>query len=132
MQLSIRQFNTLRLSSIRQRVLGNPVRYHIGASYLTEEPRINYQDTDMNHFLGRLGTFINVLYKQSTLAKLPHLAIAKVESYDNYDADFKAILGRVQTAQAAARGRLAEEQVQLFAGAPEVLAQIREGFGVRR
>lgn len=65
----------------------------------------------MNHYLDRLGTFITVLYKQSTLAKSPHFATAKVESYDDYDADFRAILGRVQTAQVVARGRLAEEQI---------------------
>lgn len=55
----------------------------------------------MTHYLGRLKTFITVLYKQSILAKFSHLTVAKVESYDDYDADFKAILGRVQTAQAA-------------------------------
>lgn len=96
--------------TIRQRILENPVRYHIGASYLIGESRIDYQDTDMNHYLGRFGTFITIIYKQSTLAK-SHLAIAKMESYNNYDADFKAILGCVQIAQAAARGRLVEEQI---------------------
>lgn len=87
----------------------------------------------MNNYLERLDTFIIVFYKQSTLTKSPHLITAKVESYDDYDADFRAILGRVQAAQAAARGKIAEEQVRQFDGAPEeTLANIRLAYGVRR
>lgn len=36
-----------------------PAKYHIGASYLTGAPRADYNNTDMEHFLGRLGTFIH-------------------------------------------------------------------------
>lgn len=53
------------------------------ASYLTGESRPDYADADMNNYLGRLGTFINTLYRNSILAKSPHLAVVRVESYDD-------------------------------------------------
>lgn len=120
------------LPQLRNSVLAAPARYLIGASYLTGEPRADYFDTDNNALLGRLGTFITTLYKQSTLAKSPHLTAARIESYDDYDADFKASLGRIQAAQAAARGRLMEQQIAQFAAAPEeVIRGVRDAFGAR-
>lgn len=118
------------LPALRNSVLAAPAKYHIGASYLTGEARADYSDRDNNALLGRLGTFITTLYKQSTLAKSPHLTAAKIESYDDYDADFKASLGRIQAAQAAARGRLMEQQIAQFAAAPEEAVRgIKEAFG---
>lgn len=119
------------IPGLRNRVLEAPATFHIGASYLTGHPRADYQDTDMNSYLGRLGTFINTLYKQSTLAKSPHLVIARVESYDDYDADFKALLGRIQIAQAAARGRMVEAQIEEFTGAAaDVMGRLRTLYAV--
>lgn len=117
------------LPGLRDTVMRSPVTYHIGASYLTGQARADYQDTDMNSYLGRLGTFINTLYKQSTLAKSPHMVPAKVESYDDYDADFKANLGRIQTVQTHARGRVLEEHLGAMAVAsPDVLDEIRQAY----
>lgn len=117
----------------RDKILEAPAKYHIGTSYLTGEARADYQDTNANAYLGRLGTFITTLYKQSTLAKSPHLTGPRIESYDDYDADFKALLERIQIAQAAARGRIMEEQIQQFLTAPDkTIAQVRAAFGVRR
>lgn len=101
----------LSIPPIRNDVIARPAYYHIGASYLTGSARADYNDTDCNSYLGRLGTFINTLYKNSTLAKSPHITQAKVESYDDYDADWRAILGRIQAAQATARGRIVEESI---------------------
>lgn len=116
---------------IKERIMQHPVGYHIGASYLTGNPRVNYADTDMEQFLGRLGTFITTLYKNSTLAKSPHMAISRVESYEDYDADFKNTLIRVQQAQAMARGRLVEASMDLAPEASaELIARIRQAFAI--
>lgn len=128
---AVEDFGTI--PAIRGDIIAAPARYHVGASYLTGEARADYQDTDMNNYLGRLGTFINTLYKQSTLAKSPHLKVERVESYDDYDADFKALLGRIQMAQAQARGRMVEAQVEEFAGAAaDVMGALRNAYAIRR
>lgn len=88
----------LVLPELRANVINAPERYHIEALYLTGEARADYSDTDCDSYLGRLGTFINTLYKNSTLAKSPHLAAAKVESYADYDVNFKNCLTRMQQA----------------------------------
>lgn len=104
----------------------------MGASYLTGAPRADYSDTDSSNYLGRLGTFIITLYKNSTLAKSPHLTPSRVESYDDYDADFKSILVRLQQSQASARVALAEEQAKLLNTTPEeVLSKLRAAFQVK-
>lgn len=119
----------MAIPPMRDMVLEKPVAYHIGASYLTGAPRADYQDTDMNAYLGRLGTFIQTLYGKSTLAKSPHLTIARIESYDDYDADFKSALANVQLAQATARGKIAEKHIAEFQATPETaLAEIRALF----
>ncbi|CAL1672202.1 unnamed protein product [Lasius platythorax] len=79
----------------------------------------------MNAYLGRLGTFIITLYRNSTLAKSPHMTASRVESYNNYDADFRHMLGRMQAAQAAARAKVMEEQ----AAPEEAMRQLRTAFG---
>lgn len=73
----VQEFATI--PALRAQVFQAPANYHIGASYLTGSPRIDYQHSDMNAFLGRLGTFINTLYKQSILAKSLHLTPARRE-----------------------------------------------------
>jgi len=58
-----------------EEVMKNPVRYHVGASYLTGKKAHDFADTDANHCLGRLGTFIRHFAPKSTIAKSPHLSI---------------------------------------------------------
>ncbi|KMQ88295.1 peptide abc transporter atp-binding protein [Lasius niger] len=109
------------------RSISVPQKYHMGASYLTGEPRADYSDTNMNAYLGRLGTFIITLYRNSTLAKSPHMTASRIKSY-NYDADFRHMLGRMQAAQAAARAKVMEEQA-VVAAPEEAMCQLRTAFG---
>lgn len=104
---------------MKARFENNPVTFHIGASYLTEAPSAVYADTDCEHYLGRLETFINVLYKNSTLAKSPYMVPPKVESYDDYDADFTRSFIRIQQTQAIGRGRLIDAEVEAFRSTPD-------------
>lgn len=124
---NVRDFSVL--PALKARVDQNPTSFHIRASYLTGVPRADYSDTDCEHFLGRLGTFITTLYKNATVAKSPHLVPSKVESYEDYDADFKSSLIRIQQAQAVARGKLTEEQVEALRIVPEAeIAELRQVF----
>lgn len=121
----------VQIPQIKGEIMKNPAAYHIGASYLTGLPRADYADTEMESYLGRLGTFITTLYKNSTIAKSPHMVIARVESYEDYDADFKATLIRIQQAQATARGRIVEESIGITAAiSPELLQNIRDVYRV--
>lgn len=122
------------IPEVRDSVMTRPASYHIGASYLTGLPRADYQDTDNNAYLGRLGTYIQVLYKKSTLARSPHMQIDRVEGYDDYDPEFKGTLTRIQAAQAMARGKILEEQAKAFQQAPEeVMRAVRAKYApVRR
>lgn len=69
-------------------VKANPLRYHIGSAYLTNNPRILDVDEVMSRYLGRLVTFVTVVYSRSTLAKA---AVCKdaATSYDDYDDTFE-------------------------------------------
>lgn len=95
----------IAIPAIRKKIMRAPIKYHIRASYLTGDTRADYVDTDMEQYLGRLGTFITILHKNSTLAKSPYIAPAQVENYEDYDANFRDILIRTQD-----RGRLVEEK----------------------
>nr|AXA52553.1 putative capsid [Linepithema humile qinvirus-like virus 1] len=113
----------------KKEVMTAPSSFHMGASYLTGVSSGDYDDNFMTHYLGSLGTFINVLYKNSTLAKSPHMTPAKVESYDDYDAEWKALLVSMQQVQAAASGKVAEEHMealQVLSG--EALDELSKSF----
>lgn len=100
----------------RNLVLAEPARYHLRALYLTGSPRTNYADTDMESYMGRLGTFINVLCKNSTLAKSSYFQTARVESYEDYDAGFKILLGRIRQLELqSAQGKIAEVEKEEMA-----------------
>lgn len=52
----------------RNSMMENRARYHIGAVYLTGEPRLG-TDSDVLLMMGRLASFISVFYAHSTLSK---------------------------------------------------------------
>lgn len=105
-----------------------PASYHIGASYLTGRPRANYQDTAMEAFLGRVGTFIRQIFGRSTLAAYPHLEVHKVESYEDFDPDWQQLLQtyRLQSQQNA-RNAL-NSIVQMEGLTDEVVSSLRQDF----
>lgn len=84
----------------RTEVLASLAKYHIGASYLTGEPRVTYSDSDNDAYLGRLGTYIRKMFSKSTLAQSPHLAQSKVESYEDYSPEWDQILTQFRIAAA--------------------------------
>lgn len=66
----------------------NPASYHIGAQYLTGQARINYSDSENDNLLGRVATFLRVMYPSSTLTQSPHCARDRMESYSDYNVEF--------------------------------------------
>ncbi|XP_039303916.1 uncharacterized protein LOC120357490 isoform X2 [Solenopsis invicta] len=101
------------LPELKAKVMMKPAFYHINASYLTGVER-KYADTDNEEFLGRLGIFINTLYKNSTLAKSPHIAISKLVNYYDYDANFKANLVAILQKQKEMHVKITEEIFEHF------------------
>jgi hypothetical protein len=69
--------------------------------YLTGTKNAAYSDSIFDNFIGRLGTFIQVISGKSTLANSPHFAPAKVESALDYDPTWRNILMQVNRAREA-------------------------------
>ena len=73
--------------------------YHIGASFLTGQPRTNYSDTDMESNLGRLGGIVRAVYPNSTLARSPHFNQHRVQSYEDYNPEWVNFLNQIKQNQ---------------------------------
>lgn len=105
-----------------------PATFHIGASYLTGNPRANYQDTGMEAYLGRIGTFIRQIFGRSTLAASPHLEVHKVESYEDFDPDWQQLLQSYKLqSQQNARNAL-NSIVQMEGLTDEAILALRQDF----
>ncbi|APG78074.1 hypothetical protein [Sanxia Qinvirus-like virus 1] len=62
------------LKTTIDQILARPVRYHMGAHYLTGKGRDSmFRDEDSDRLLGRCGTFANYFLKGSTIMNSPHL-----------------------------------------------------------
>ena len=61
------------------------VRYHVGALYLCNDKATDYVYTQMEQYLGRIGTFVRVFFATTTLCQSPHLTAAKVSGYEDYN-----------------------------------------------
>ncbi|CAH0395178.1 unnamed protein product [Bemisia tabaci] len=84
-------------------IKANRAGHHVGAAYLTGLPRVNYNDSEADSYLGRLGTFIIKMSPKSTLARSPHLSEDRVQSYSDFSTDFENDLNsfKLQSAMAA-------------------------------
>ena len=80
-------------------VKANPASFHVGAYYLTGAPRANFEDSEQDLFLGRLGTFARVNFKSASLCKSPHLTDHKVQGYGDYDPTFRDQLNGLKTSK---------------------------------
>ena len=90
-----------------QEILADPAKYHVGAYYLTGNPRADYNDFDHSAVMERLRSYICVFMSASTLANSPHFTQEKIENYSDYNANWNAFLTQVQAAATnATRTRL--------------------------
>jgi len=84
-----------------ERVMEHPIRYHIGSGYLIGK-REDYDDQVFSACLGRLGSFIQAVYGNSTLAKSPHMM--KPENHEDYDSAWATFLNKFK--MESAKGKL--------------------------
>jgi len=84
-----------------EHVMANPIRYHIGSSYLIGK-REQYDDQVYAGCLGRLSSFIQAVYGNSTLAKSPHMM--KPENHEDFDSSWATFLNKFK--MESARGKL--------------------------
>ena len=63
-------------------------QYHAGALYLCNRRSTDYSDTQMEQYLGRIGTFIRVFFSATTVCQSPHLTQLKVGGYEDYSIDW--------------------------------------------
>lgn len=75
-----------------------PAKYHVRAVYLTGTKNTDHTDSSMDHYLGRIGTFINTLRPKSTLAGSPYIAKSRLEGYEDYNVTWKRICETYKTA----------------------------------
>ncbi|CAH0386705.1 unnamed protein product [Bemisia tabaci] len=84
-------------------IKANRASFHIGAAYLTGQPRIQYNASEAEQWMGRLGMFIDIMSPKSTLAKSPHFSVDRIQSYADFSTDFENDLNsyKLQSAMAA-------------------------------
>lgn len=71
-------------------------RAHVGAHYLTGNARENISEELVQANLGRLGTWIRAFQPNSTLVKSPALTEEAIQSYEDFDANFRIICNAVK------------------------------------
>ena len=60
----------------------------MGALYLCNAKALDYTDSQMEMYLGRIGTFVTTFFATTTLCQSPHLTQAKVSGYEDYSIDW--------------------------------------------
>ena len=79
--------NLGNLVSFRSIAESNRAQYHVGALYLCNRKATEYSDTQMEQYLGRIGTFIRIFFSTTTLCRSPYLKQLKVGGYEDYSID---------------------------------------------
>jgi hypothetical protein len=80
-------------------IMANPAIFHIGALYLTGTKDDSFVDNVFDSFIGRLGTFIQVVASRSTLCNSPHFQPERVESAPDFSSTWRSILTQINRAR---------------------------------
>lgn len=100
---------------------------HMGAPYLTDHDRYQYDESVVGTVLGRVGTFLRQFFPVSTLVKSPHFTIQAVESAEDYSPEWRDVCYAWAKAAKHALGNI-EVPVQAALDA-EQLARMRQALG---
>ena len=73
-----------------------------------------------NGWLGRIGTFLSIMFRNNTLIQSPHLIEAKIRSYDDYSPEWERVLMQIAASAASAQGRIMQEINEMAGGRNEV------------
>jgi hypothetical protein len=82
-------------------IMENPAIYHVEALYLTGTRDNIFSDNLFDNFVGRLGTFIQIMAPKSTLCGSPHFAPTKVESAPDFDVTWRNVLTQIHRTRKA-------------------------------
>jgi hypothetical protein len=92
--------------------MSNPATYHVGALYLTGTRNSSFSDNLFDNFIGRLGTYIQIMAAKSTLCASPHFSPFKVESAPGFDSTWRNILTQIhRTREAVSAQQISVEEV---------------------
>lgn len=102
--------NFEQIATAHADILANKAGHHTGAAYLTGKPREAYDDNLFKNHLGRIGSFIHITMKSSTLAKSPYIdgqaapanATRAYQANDDFSPDFESAMAAYMTQAATA------------------------------
>jgi hypothetical protein len=83
----------------KKTIMSNPALYHVQSLYLTGQKESAFSDNLFENFIGRLGTYIQIMAPRSTLCRSPHFAPARVESAPDFDVTWRNILTQINRAR---------------------------------
>lgn len=101
---------------------------HVGAFYLTSQAREPVTEELVQSNLGRLGSWLRVFQPQSTLADSPALTDKLIQSYEDYDANFRTICQAMKSGLSQRMQTAAAERQEAAPNTQEELAAIRGDF----
>jgi hypothetical protein len=110
--------------------MDNPATYHVGSLYLTRVKNNAFSDNLFENFVGRLGTYIQIMAPKSTLCVSPHFAPSKVESAPDFYNAWRNILTQIHhTRETVSSQQLSVEEVTEAARtAAQELSQVFTGL----
>lgn len=102
-------------------------RGHIGAQYLTGHPQGEVPMDAANAVRGRLGSFIRVMFGNSTLAKTPHFSETNVTSAEDFSPEWRTLcLANKSAAQRLYENMPAQDMTSM---SEDDLINLRERIG---
>lgn len=130
----------LTLSAEYQRVMQNPAYFHMGGPYLTgattrappngSQAGIAFNDDIYNNMLGRLGTWVDVQMRASTLNRSPHIANKKYKTCSDFDEHYYNLL--VEMKRATKININALNIRQGYSGVADSWIAVTNAFGLSR
>ena len=115
--------NLKDLVTFKNIVDSNRVRYHVGTLYLCNNKATDYVDSQMELYLGRIGTFVRIFFATTTLCQSPHLTQTKVNGYEDYSIDWANACNLFKISQRNNQAAL----VELIEGASQPLSDEEAG-----
>ena len=97
------------IKAVYDGITRDPAAHHIGSDYLCSRRAEGWSDMIANGWLGRIGTFLSVMFRNNTLLQSPHLTEAKIRSYDDYSPEWERVLMQIAASATLAQGRVMQE-----------------------
>ena len=117
------------IKEVYEGILTDPAAHHVGADYLCGRRSEGWSDMLANGWLGRIGTFLFIMFRNNTLLQSPHLTETKIRSYEDYSPEWERVLLQIAATAASAQGRIMQEINEMAGGKNEEgAANLRNAF----